>query len=58
MAYAQNAPYQDIKKLHALETMCILVRCIFAKNPTGWEVMEIFAGSASESDKVFTVWIV
>ncbi|KAJ7706001.1 hypothetical protein B0H17DRAFT_1035202 [Mycena rosella] len=29
-------------------------RCIFAKTPTGWEVMEIFAGGVTQSDTIFT----
>ncbi|KAJ7110039.1 hypothetical protein C8R44DRAFT_678676 [Mycena epipterygia] len=43
----------DVKK-HALETLSILARCIFAKTPTGWEVMEIMAGGVNQSDAIFT----
>ena len=51
--YVRNAPYDDIKKSHAVETLATLVRCVLEKNLTGWEVMEIFAGGVNQSDSVF-----
>lgn len=45
----------DIKKQHALETLSCLVLCILAKNMTGWEVMDLLAGSVGQSDEVFMV---
>ncbi|KAJ7446477.1 hypothetical protein B0H11DRAFT_1745875 [Mycena galericulata] len=48
-----GAPSNDTKK-HALETFSILARCIFAKTPTGFEVMEIIAGGVNQSDATFT----
>ncbi|KAJ7631175.1 hypothetical protein FB45DRAFT_917728 [Roridomyces roridus] len=47
------APSNDAKR-HALETLSILTRCFFAKTPTGFEVMEVFAGGVNQSDAVFT----
>jgi hypothetical protein len=35
--------------------MSIMIRCILAKNLTGWEAMEIFAGGVSQSDQIFMV---
>ncbi|KAJ3984581.1 hypothetical protein F5890DRAFT_1460981 [Lentinula detonsa] len=49
--WARNA--QSTKATHALETLCILTRSILSKNPTGWEVIEIFSGGAKESDILF-----
>ncbi|KAJ6604834.1 hypothetical protein DFH09DRAFT_1123914 [Mycena vulgaris] len=50
---SSSAPHNDVKK-QALETLSIVVRCIFAKTPTGWEVMEIMAGGVTQSDAIFT----
>jgi hypothetical protein len=48
-------PYSDVRKAHSLETLSIVIRCILSKNLTGWEVMEIFAGSVNQSDQIFMV---
>jgi hypothetical protein len=57
LAYAQNAAHEDIKKLHSLDTLSIILRCILAKNLTGWEVMEVLAGGVGQSDVVFMVGV-
>ncbi|KAF7307059.1 DUF1741 domain-containing protein [Mycena indigotica] len=43
-------------KRHALETLSIFCRCIFARSPapTGWEVMEVMAGGVTQADTVFS----
>ena len=43
------------KSHHAVDVLMTVVKCILAKNLTGWEVMEVFAGGVNTSDKVFTV---
>ncbi|KAJ7751293.1 hypothetical protein DFH07DRAFT_745670 [Mycena maculata] len=48
-----GAANTDTKK-HALETFSILTRCLFAKSPTGYEVMEVIGGGVSQSDATFT----
>ena len=50
-----SANYGDVKKANAVETQYILVTRVLAKNLTGWEVMEILAGSVSQSDVIFAV---
>jgi hypothetical protein len=40
---------------HAVDLLMVVIKCILAKNLTGWEVMEVFAGGVNTSDKVFTV---
>ncbi|KAJ7161404.1 hypothetical protein C8R43DRAFT_992750 [Mycena crocata] len=50
--HAASAPNSDTRK-NALETLSVLSRCIFAKTPTGWEVMEIMAGGVGQSDAIF-----
>ncbi|TFY70009.1 hypothetical protein EVJ58_g112 [Rhodofomes roseus] len=51
--FARTRPDEDTRKRHAVETLCILSKCLLRKNLSGWEVMEIFAGGVNESDKVF-----
>ncbi|PVG03294.1 hypothetical protein CPB86DRAFT_749524 [Serendipita vermifera] len=46
-------PYDDEKKRNALETLAVILRTILLKDLAGWEVMELLAGSVSESDEVF-----
>jgi hypothetical protein len=53
--WARSGSYDDIKKIHALETLSIIVRSIFAKSLAGWEIMEALAGSVNSSDATFTV---
>ncbi|KAJ7040434.1 hypothetical protein C8F04DRAFT_1083551 [Mycena alexandri] len=54
LQYASNSETNLEKKKNALDTLSILSRCIFAKTPTGWEVMEIMAGGVTQSDAIFT----
>ncbi|EKM84119.1 hypothetical protein AGABI1DRAFT_124438 [Agaricus bisporus var. burnettii JB137-S8] len=44
--------YDDTKKNNALETLAICVRGVFLKSMSGWEIMEVLAGSVNESDGV------
>jgi hypothetical protein len=53
--HIRSASYNDVKKANAVETQYILVTRVLAKNLTGWEVMEILAGSVSQSDAIFLV---
>ncbi|KAG6817975.1 hypothetical protein H0H87_012443 [Tephrocybe sp. NHM501043] len=53
LVHARSAPYDDVRKVHALETLSIVLRCILSKNPTGWEVMEILGGGVGQSDEAF-----
>ncbi|KAH9898211.1 hypothetical protein C8Q73DRAFT_834250 [Cubamyces lactineus] len=43
----------DTKKSHAASTLGVVSRCLLSKNLAGWEVMELFAGGVSDSDRVF-----
>ncbi|KAJ8454482.1 hypothetical protein ONZ51_g12997 [Trametes cubensis] len=43
----------DAKKGHAANTLGVVSRCLLSKNLAGWEVMELFAGGVSDSDRVF-----
>ncbi|KAF9056114.1 hypothetical protein BJ165DRAFT_477877 [Panaeolus papilionaceus] len=52
--HAKTAKYTDAKKLNSLITLRALTSSIFEKNPSGWEVMEIFAGSVAQSDAHFS----
>ncbi|KAF8167628.1 hypothetical protein B0H34DRAFT_646029 [Crassisporium funariophilum] len=54
LKHARSAAYEDIRKTHAIETLSILVSRVLAKNLTGWEVMEVMAGSVAQSDSVFS----
>ncbi|KAK1232414.1 hypothetical protein PQX77_004444 [Marasmius sp. AFHP31] len=44
------------KRGNAFETLAILTRCILAKNLSGWEVMEIFAGGTGKTDELFMLF--
>ncbi|KAJ3977857.1 hypothetical protein EV361DRAFT_943954 [Lentinula raphanica] len=44
---------QTTKAIHALQSLCILIKSILSKNPTGWEVIQILSGGAKESDGLF-----
>ncbi|KAJ6575294.1 hypothetical protein B0H19DRAFT_1128072 [Mycena capillaripes] len=54
LRHASSSAANTEKKKNALDTLSILARCIFAKTPTGWEVMEIMAGGVTQSDAIFT----
>ncbi|KAG5220686.1 Chromatin structure-remodeling complex protein [Salix suchowensis] len=47
------AQKEDVRRAHCLETLQISLRCMFNKNPSGWEVMEIMAGGVGQSDEYF-----
>jgi hypothetical protein len=51
-----SSGYEDIRKHNSLETLTICVRGVFAKSMSGWEIMEVLAGSVNESDAVLNVW--
>ncbi|KZT30822.1 hypothetical protein NEOLEDRAFT_1053272, partial [Neolentinus lepideus HHB14362 ss-1] len=55
--FARNDAYDDPKKVHSLETLSILIRCILRKDFTGWEVMEVFTGGVRGSDQLFMVFV-
>lgn len=50
---ASTAPYGDVKKDNALDTLTIFSRHCLSKNLSGWEAMELVAGSVGQSDAVF-----
>ncbi|KXN88778.1 UPF0668 protein C10orf76 [Leucoagaricus sp. SymC.cos] len=50
--WARSGGYEDVKKIHALETLTIIVRGIFTKSLSGWEAMEALAGSVNDSDAI------
>ncbi|KAF9486298.1 hypothetical protein BDN70DRAFT_793929 [Pholiota conissans] len=51
--HVRSPKRDDIRKHNAMETQTILFSRILTKNLTGWEIMEIFAGSLNQSDAVF-----
>lgn len=42
---------------HAIDTLSIMLHTVLAKNLAGWEVMEIFANSVNEADRVFMEFV-
>ncbi|KAF5323371.1 hypothetical protein D9611_005660 [Ephemerocybe angulata] len=50
---ASTAVNGEARKDHALETLTIASRCCLSKNLSGWEVMDLIAGSVGQSDSVF-----
>ncbi|PPQ99554.1 hypothetical protein CVT24_005342 [Panaeolus cyanescens] len=52
--HSKTAKYNDPKKSNSLVTLRIFTASIFEKNLSGWEVMEIFAGSVAQSDAHFS----
>ncbi|KAF9535662.1 hypothetical protein CPB83DRAFT_888345 [Crepidotus variabilis] len=54
--YIRTAEHEDIKKGHALDTLTVLLSSILAKNLSGWEVMDVLAGSVAQSDTVFKLF--
>jgi hypothetical protein len=56
LTHARMDPRSDGKRSHhAVDLLMMVIKCILAKNLTGWEVMEVFAGGVNTSDKVFMV---
>ncbi|KAJ7293157.1 hypothetical protein C8J57DRAFT_1268248 [Mycena rebaudengoi] len=47
-----NTTSMEVKR-HSLETLSILSRCMFAKTPTGIDVIDIMAGGVTQSDDMF-----
>ena len=52
---ARMSEFDDLRKVHALETFSVTARCILAKSLEGWEVMTVFAGEVEKSDRFFMV---
>ena len=52
--FSQEA-YDSPVKANALDTLIIFVRCLLAKQMSGWEIMDVFAGGVAESDTLFGV---
>lgn len=44
-----------LKTHNAAITLAVVSRAVLSKNLAGWEVMEVFAGGVSDSDRVFKV---
>jgi hypothetical protein len=56
LKYARTAPYDDLRKSHAVQLMTVIIRGLLSKSDfAGWEVMELFAGGVNQSDKFFNV---
>ncbi|KAI0052510.1 hypothetical protein FA95DRAFT_1675192 [Auriscalpium vulgare] len=54
LKHMREAPYDDVRKAHAVEIMTVLTRSLLRKSDlAGWEVMEMFAGEVNKSDKFF-----
>ena len=54
MKWAREGAPDDPRKTNALQTLSIVVRCVLAKNLSGWEVLEVFGGGV-KGDAVFMV---
>ncbi|KAG9222529.1 hypothetical protein CCMSSC00406_0002864 [Pleurotus cornucopiae] len=52
------AQKEDVRRAHCLETLQISLRCMFNKNMSGWEVMEVMAGGVGQSDEYFMNFVV
>ncbi|KAJ3516078.1 hypothetical protein NLJ89_g1346 [Agrocybe chaxingu] len=52
--HIREARNEDIRKLNAIETGYIVISCVLSKSMTGWETMEVLAGSVAQSDTVFS----
>ncbi|KAG2022949.1 hypothetical protein CC2G_000661 [Coprinopsis cinerea AmutBmut pab1-1] len=50
---AWKAGYQDVKKIHALETLTAVCESCLSQSLSGWEIMEMLAGSVAHSDRTF-----
>lgn len=46
---------ETVKSHNAAVTLAVVSRAVLSKNLAGWEVMEVFAGGVSDSDRVFKV---
>lgn len=55
LAHFSQHPFDSSLKANALETLIIFVRCLLGKQMSGWEIMDVFAGGVTESDKLFAV---
>ena len=47
--------YDDVRKANALDTLVVFLHAMLRKQFAGWELMELLAGTVSESDRVFGV---
>lgn len=45
----------DQRKLNAVVTVSVLLGAVLPKDLSGWEVMDMLAGSVTESDSIFGV---
>ncbi|KIJ24304.1 hypothetical protein M422DRAFT_274945, partial [Sphaerobolus stellatus SS14] len=50
--FSQEAHDSPVKA-NALDTLIVFVRCLLAKQMSGWEIMDVFAGGVVESDTLF-----
>ncbi|KAI4528315.1 DUF1741-domain-containing protein [Schizophyllum commune Loenen D] len=54
LKWAREGSPDDPRKTNALQTLSIVIRCVLAKNMSGWEVLEVFGGGV-KGDAVFMV---
>ncbi|KAI5898035.1 uncharacterized protein SCHCODRAFT_02487077 [Schizophyllum commune H4-8] len=52
LKWAREGSPDDPRKTNALQTLSIMIRCVLAKNLSGWEVLEVFGGGV-KADAVF-----
>ncbi|KAL1737414.1 hypothetical protein EV714DRAFT_266217 [Schizophyllum commune] len=52
LKWAREGSPDDPRKTNALQTLSIVIRCVLAKNLSGWEVLEVFGGGV-KGDAVF-----
>ena len=50
-----EASVMDQRKVNAAVTASILLGAVLSKDLSGWEVMDVLAGSVTESDNIFGV---
>ncbi|KZV99039.1 hypothetical protein EXIGLDRAFT_831813 [Exidia glandulosa HHB12029] len=57
VATARDASPEQPQKRNALETLSIMLRALLTKNFSGWEIMEVLAGSVGDADAVLTSFV-
>ena len=50
-----EASVTDQRKVNALITASVLLGAVLQKDLSGWEVMDLLAGSVTDSDSIFGV---
>lgn len=53
LKFFADSLYDDVRKTNALDTLVVFLHSVLRKEFAGWELMELLAGTVSESDRVF-----